>query len=87
MPSYNGYVPGVGGYHLSLANPPRVVPAHEKHRWDRKIGRGEVATCTKCGTQKCFRRDFNIVFRLANTTAVLTQRPACTGKKGGTENA
>jgi len=72
---------GVGPVFLHEVAPRRVVPASERHKWDRVPQRGQVATCTKCGAKKCYRMDYNIVYRLAGSTEVLTERPACTGTK------
>ena len=65
--------------HLSLAKARRQVPAGEQHRWSRKPERGQTARCVKCGCVKCYRVDYNTVFRLKGSTDILTERPACTG--------
>lgn len=66
--------------HISYAKPRCVVPAAERHKWSRVPERGQTARCLKCGTVKCYRRDYNTVYRLKGSTEVLEQRPACTGK-------
>lgn len=71
---------GPVGYHLQEVSPRRVVPANEKHKWSRIPERGQTATCTKCGCQKCYRLTWDTVFRLKDSTEILTERPACTGK-------
>lgn len=69
----------LGTYHLQEVKPPRVVPAAERHKWNRIPKRGQVATCLKCGCQKCYRLSHEVVFRQAGSVEVLTERPACTG--------
>ena len=89
MPSYNGYTPGIGGYHLSLANPRRVVPGSERHRWDKKYPAwGESTTCTKCGCQKHRRKtqpDYTEVYQMPGGPETRT-RPACTGQSAPTSH-
>ncbi|MFD2787960.1 hypothetical protein [Hymenobacter rubripertinctus] len=72
-------LPGGGWMHLNEVKPPRVVPAHERHRWSRVPVRGQAATCKRCGCQKCFRIDYETVYRLAGSTEILTERPPCNG--------
>ena len=80
MSFYN--VPGVGVVHFNEGKPPRVVPGPERHKWSRKLTeRGQVATCLKCGCQKCYRYTYEVVFRRAGETQVLPERPPCTGSK------
>ena len=73
--------PNIGTYHLQEVKPPRVVPAHERHKWSRIPERGQTATCLKCGCQKCYRISYETVYRLAGTTEVLMERPPCTGPR------
>ena len=73
------YLLSVGVVHFNEVTPPRVVPGHERHKWNRIPKRGQTATCLKCGCAKCYRLDYNTVYRLAGTSDVLTERPACTG--------
>ena len=70
--------------HLNEVKQARVVPGHARHRWSRIPKRGQVATCQKCGCQKCYRVDYETVYRLAGSQDILTERPDCTGpaKKG-----
>lgn len=66
--------------HLSTVAPRRVVPAAERHKWSRIPQRGQTARCLHCGCVKCYRLDYETVYRLAGATEILTERPACTGK-------
>jgi len=70
------YAPGV---HLSFVKAPRVVPAAERHKWSRIPERGQTAKCLKCGCVKCYRLNYETVFRQAGSSEILTERPACTG--------
>lgn len=45
--------PDIGTYHLQEVKAPRVVPAHQRHKWNRIPQRGQTAVCLKCGCQKC----------------------------------
>ena len=72
-------LPEGGWVHLQEVKRPRIVPGNERHRWNRVPARGQVATCTRCGCQKCFRLNYEVVYRLAGSTEILTARPACTG--------
>lgn len=63
--------------HLSIAPPRRVIPAAEKHKWSRKPERGQTARCLKCGIVKCYRMDYETVYRLPDSTEILTERPSC----------
>ncbi len=65
--------------HLSMLPPRRVVPAEERHKWSRIPKRGETARCLKCGTVKCYRLNYETVYRLAGSTEVLEERPSCFG--------
>jgi hypothetical protein len=56
-----------------------VVPAGERHKWSRIPQRGQTATCLRCGCQKCYRLNYEMVHRLAGRLEILTERPACTG--------
>lgn len=73
------FIEGVGMVHFNMAKPPRVVPGHERHKWSRKPLRGQTAVCLKCGTAKCYRLSYEVVYRRAGETQILTERPACTG--------
>ena len=73
--------PSVGVFHLQEVKRPRVVPAEEKHKWNRIPERGQTAVCVKCGTAKCYRLSWDTVYRRAGETEILTERPACTGPK------
>lgn len=66
--------------HFSYVKPPRVVPAALRHRWSRVPERGQTARCLKCGCVKCYRLDYNTVYRLSGSTQVLQERPDCSGK-------
>ncbi len=78
--------PAIGTFHLQEVKPPRVVPSHERHKWSRIPQRGQTAICLKCGCAKCYRLDYNTVYRLAGSSEILAERPACTGgQKGGVE--
>jgi hypothetical protein len=73
---------GPVGYHLQTVKPPRVVPGNERHKWDSKPAWGESATCVKCGCVKHRLKtqpDYTERYQLAGTTALLPERPACTG--------
>ena len=72
--------PQLGTYHLQEVKRPRVVPAHERHKWSRIPKRGQTAVCLKCGLAKCFRLTYEMVYRQAGSTEILTERPACTGR-------
>lgn len=74
------HIPGVGMVHFQEVPPRRVVPAAERHRWSRIPQRGETARCQRCGCVKCYRTDYNTVYRLAGRSEILQERPACTGK-------
>lgn len=63
--------------HLSTVKPPRIVPAAERHKWSRVPLRGQTARCLKCGTVKCFRLDYETVYRRKDSNVILTERPAC----------
>jgi hypothetical protein len=71
------HFPGVGMVHLQEVKRARVVPGPERHKWSRIPQRGQTATCTKCGCQKCYRKDYNVVYRPKGQTEILTERPAC----------
>lgn len=74
------HFPGIGLVHLQEVRRPRIVPAGERHKWDKKIGRGEVATCLKCGAQKLYQMDYEIRYTVPGRESNrLTERPACTG--------
>jgi len=73
------HIPGVGVVHFQEVKRPRVVPAAERHKWSRIPQRGQTATCLKCGCQKCYRLNYEVVYRLAGSLDILTERPACTG--------
>jgi hypothetical protein len=77
------HVPGVGMVHFNEVRRPRVVPAHERHKWNRIPKRGQTARCIKCGCLKCFREDYNVVYRLTSESPIVMERPACTGKRDG----
>ncbi len=64
--------------HLNVVTPARVVPGPLRHKWSRKPERGQTATCSKCGCQKCYRTDYTTVYRLKGSAAVLDERPDCT---------
>lgn len=72
------YLPGIGTVHLQTVKPARVVPAHERHRWDAKPGWGETATCTKCGCMKIRKKpEYQEYYRQPGTLELLTERPNC----------
>ncbi|MDF7813629.1 hypothetical protein [Hymenobacter sp. YC55] len=78
------FIEGVGIVHFNLTKPARVVPGHERHKWSRKPLRGQTAVCLKCGTAKCYRLSYEVVYRRAGEAQILTERPTCTGgQKGG----
>jgi hypothetical protein len=74
------HMPGVGMVHLNEVAPRRVVPAAERHKWSRIPKRGETARCEKCGCVKCYRLTYETVYRLADSSEILTERPACQSK-------
>ena len=74
------HIPGIGVVHFNEVPPRRVVPAAERHKWNRVPKRNQTAYCTKCGCVKCYRKDYNTVYRLNGSSAILEERPACTGK-------
>lgn len=73
------HVPGVGMVHFQEVKQARVVPAHERHKWNRVPQRGQTATCVKCGCVKCYRISYETVYRQPGSSEILTERPACTG--------
>jgi hypothetical protein len=76
------HIPGVGMVHFQTVKAARVVPGHERHKWDGKPAWGESATCLKCGCVKHRLKtqpDYTERYQLAGTTAMLPERPACTG--------
>lgn len=70
-------LPGGGLVHLNEAKPPRIVPGPERHKWDKKPGWGESATCLKCG---CFKRrlkpEYVERYEMPGETPV-AERPSC----------
>lgn len=46
------HIPGIGMVHFLVVKPPRIVPGHERHKWNSKPRWGESATCLKCGCVK-----------------------------------
>lgn len=69
--------------HLQEVKPARVVPVHEKHKWDGKPAWGEQTTCTKCGCVKRRKRTqpyYTETYQMPGGAEV-EQRPACTGSK------
>lgn len=74
----------MGLVHFQEVAPARVVPGHERHKWDRKAAWGETATCLKCGCIKWRLKtqpDYSEVYQMPGSTAMLEERPACTGPK------
>ena len=71
------YLPGIGMVHFQTVKQPRIVPGHERHQWSRKPARGQTTKCRKCGCVKCFRMNYETVFRMPGSTEILTERPAC----------
>ena len=63
--------------HLSMTKPARVVSAAERHKWSRVPLRGQTARCLKCGAVKCYRADYETVYRLKESTLILRERPPC----------
>jgi hypothetical protein len=73
------YHPAIGTFHLNEAAPRRVVPCHERHKWDSKQVRGQFSTCVKCGCTRMYNRDYSVYYR-ANAASLPTEmRPPCTG--------
>jgi hypothetical protein len=75
------YISGVGLVHFNEVKPPRVVPGHERHKWDGKPEWGESATCVKCGCVKRRKKtypDWTETYQMPGAEEV-TERPACTG--------
>jgi hypothetical protein len=71
------YYPGIGVVHLQTVKPARVVPGPKRHKWSRKPERGQTAKCLKCGCVKCYRLNYETVYRLPDSAEILTERPDC----------
>lgn len=72
--------PGVGLVHLNTAKKPRHAPAGTIHKWSDTAKRGgKPVTCTKCGCQKAYTRDYRTVYVAPGGRLQTERRPPCTG--------